>query len=90
MRQLKSLRTRLSERAQSENQPRLHEGELAEDYDGYSQTASVQFSRNSIGMNLEARLAVGDFHSGVLVPKGTPVTLHIEHGRVTIISLGYK
>lgn len=72
------------------NQRRVFRGRLAEDYDGIGQYVLVALAGSSTSAGYKSRLAVGDFGTGQVIPRGTPVTVHVNHGQVEILSLGAK
>jgi len=63
---------------------------LAEDYDGIGQYVLVNLSGTSTGAAYKARVGSGDFGTGQIIPKGTPVTVFSHHGLMEILSLGAK
>jgi len=67
-----------------------YRGYLAEDYDGIGQYILVALSRASTSSAFKARLAAGDFGTGVLIPVGTPVVLFSNRGQIEVLSLGAK
>jgi hypothetical protein len=76
-----------------ESQPvsrRVFNGTLAEDYDGIGQYVLVALSGASVGAAYRARIAAGDFKTGQIIPRGTPVTVFSERSQLEILSLGAK
>ena len=69
---------------------RTHFAKLAEDYDGIGQYVLVSLSGSSTGAAYKARLGSGDFGTGQVIPKGTPVTVFSYHGLMEILSMGAK
>lgn len=88
MRNLSTVRTRVNEVA--DNPRKVFRGSLAEDYDGIGQYVSVALAGSSVGSAYRARLASGDFGTGQIIPKGTPVSVFSNRGQLEILSLGAK
>jgi len=69
---------------------KITSGTLAEDYDGIGQYTLVSLAGSSVSSAYKARLAVGDFGTGQVIPRGTRVTLFVNRGQIEILSLGAK
>lgn len=72
------------------NPRRIFRGRLAEDYDGIGQYISVSLAGASVGSAYKARIASGDFGTGQVIPRGTPVSVFVYRGTVEILSMGAK
>lgn len=83
---------RIPRRLHEEAKPqrRVFRGILAEDYDGIGQYVAVALSSASVSSAYKARLAAGDFGTGQIIPKGTPVSVFSDHGTLEVLSLGAK
>lgn len=88
MRRLANARRAIAE--QAPNQRRVFRGTLSEDYDGIGQYVTVSLAGSSVGSGYKARLASGDFGTGQIIPRGTPVTVFSYRGQMEILSLGAK
>lgn len=90
MRTIRTIESRIKEVARIANRHRVHRGKLAEDYDGIGQYIMVILSGGSTSGSLKARIASADFGTGQVIPRGTPVSVFVAHGRVEIMSMGFK
>lgn len=90
MRERSTIPARVKELSKEANRQRVHRGYLAEDYDGIGQYIMVILARSSTSGALRARVASADFGTGKLIPRGSPVSVFIAHGKIEIMSMGYK
>lgn len=90
MRSLQTVESRLKDISREANRHRVHRGFLAEDYDGIGQFIMVILSGGSTSGALRARIASADFGTGVLIPRGTQVSVFVSHGKIEIMSMGFK
>lgn len=81
---------RIKELSQEANKPRVHEAQLAEEYDGVGQHVAVELSEGSTSVVYQARIASGDFGTGQTMPQGTPVSVFTYRGKIVVISMGAK
>lgn len=63
---------------------------LAEDYDGIGQYILVALAGSSVASAYKARIAVADFGTGQVIPRGTPVSVFCNRGQIEILSMGAK
>ena len=61
----KLARTRIGQNSKTVNRPRIQAGYLAEDYDGIGQYVLINTSLGSVATSYRARLAAGDFGTGL-------------------------
>jgi hypothetical protein len=87
-RRLSNPRRSIHEEAPRER--RVFRGSLAEDYDGIGQYVLVALAGSSVSGAYRARVASGDFGTGQVIPRGSPVTVFVHRGLVEILSLGVK
>ena len=90
MRKLRTIESRVKEISREANRYRVHRGYLSEDYDGIGQYIMVILSGGSTSGALRARIASADFGTGQLIPRGSPVSVFVAHGKVEIMSMGFK
>jgi hypothetical protein len=73
-----------------QNPRRTFNGRLAEPYDGIGQYVMIALSQSSVAGAYKARIASGDFSSGMYYPAGTPVAVFSYRGQLEILSLGLR
>lgn len=82
MRQLITNQQLMLERARL--RPGTYRGRLAEPYDGIGQYVLVNLAGSSVAAAYKARVASGDFATGRIFPRGTPVTLVDHRGNLEV------
>jgi hypothetical protein len=73
-----------------QNPRRTFNGKLAEPYDGIGQYVLVAIAGSSVAGAYKARVASGDFGTGMYYPAGTPVSIFSYRGQIEILSLGLR
>lgn len=88
MRRLNNPRRQIKET--STRSRKVFRATLAEDYDGIGQYVLVALAGSSVASGYKARIASGDFGTGQIIPRGSPVSVFVNRGMIEILSLGAK